>query len=72
MEENHSELCPSHFIDGKSDGEESWPLVALHPSAFLHQSYDKSAGPKALLRVVVLLRQLQPILGVGPERVCKM
>lgn len=71
MEENHLEPCHSYFIDGKSDGQESRPLVALHPSTLLHQSNDKSACPMALLRVVVLLIQLQPILRVGPERVCK-
>lgn len=71
MEENHSEPCYSYFIDWKSDGQESRTLVTLHPSTFLHQSYDKSARPVATLRVVVLLVQLQPVLRVGPERACK-
>lgn len=71
MEGNYSGLSDSYFIDGKSDGKESRPLLALHPSTFLHQSHDQSARPLPVLWVVVLLIQLQPILRVGPERVCR-
>lgn len=70
-EGNYLGLPDSYFIDGKSDGKESRPLLALHPSTFLHQSHDQSARPLPVLWVVVLLIQLQPILRVGPERVCK-
>lgn len=71
MEGHYLGLCDSYLIDRKSNGQESRPLLALHPSAFLHQSHDKSARPAPVLRVVVLLEQLQPVLRVGPECVCK-
>lgn len=60
-----------YLVDGKSDGEKFSPLMTLHPSTFLHQSHDDSAGPLPVLRVVILLIQLQPILRVDPECVCK-
>lgn len=48
--------------------------MALHPSPFLHESHNHSAGhlpvPLVLILVVILLVQLQPILRVRPERVC--
>ena len=64
-------LCDQYLVDGKSDGEELGPLVALHPATFLHQSHDHGAGRLAVLGVVVLLGQLQPILRVRPESVCE-
>lgn len=60
------------LVDGKTNGEESGPLLTLHPSALLHQSHNQSAGLPPSLRVVVLLVQLQTILRVGPERVWKI
>lgn len=63
--------CDQYFINGKSDGEKSRSLMTLHPSTFLHQSHDHSAGDLLVLWVVILFIQLQPILRIGPERVCK-
>lgn len=45
--------------------------MTLHPSTFLHQSHDDSAGDLLVLRVIILFIQLQPILRIGPECVCK-
>lgn len=63
--------CDEHLIDGESDGEESGPLMTLHPSTFLHQSHNDGAGHLPVLRVIVLLVQLQPILRVSPICVWK-
>lgn len=60
-----------YLVDGKSDGEESGPLMALHPSTFLHQSHDDGADHLPVLWVVILLVQLQPILRVRPKCVCE-
>lgn len=66
-EGGHFKSCEGHLVDGKTNGEESGPLLPLHPSALLHQSHDHSAGLLPALRVVVLLIELQTILRVGPE-----
>lgn len=63
--------CPQYLVDGKSNGEESGSLMTLHPSTFLHQSHNESAGHVPVLWVVILFVQLQPILRVRPERFCK-
>lgn len=63
--------CDQYFINGKSNGEKSRSLMTLHPSTFLHQSHDDCAGDLLVLWVVILFIQLQPILRIGPERVCK-
>lgn len=46
-------------------------MMALLPSTLLHQSHDHRAARLFLLGFVVLLVQLQSVLGVGPERVWK-
>lgn len=60
MSGNKSDLgsCDEHLVDGKSDGEESGPLMTLHPSTFLHQSHDYSADNLPVLWVIILLIQL--------------
>lgn len=63
--------CDQYLVDGKSNGEESSPLLTLLPSTFLHQSDNDRASPLPVLWIVILLIQLQPILRVGPECVCK-
>lgn len=64
--------CDHYLVDGKAYGEKFGPLMALHPSTFLHQCHDNSAGHLLVIRVIVLLIQLQTILRVCPKRVCKI
>lgn len=59
----------THLIDGKPNGEELEPLVTLHPASFLHQRHDHRADHLPVLRVVVLLVQLELILRIRPKRV---
>lgn len=60
----------AHLVDGKANGEEVGPQLPVLPSVLLHQGHQKAADHLGVVGVVVLLQQLQAVLGVGPESVC--
>lgn len=60
----------AHLVDGEANGEEVGPQLAVFPPVLLHQGHQEAADHFGVVRIVVLLQELQSVLGVGPKRVC--
>lgn len=60
----------SYLVDGEANGEEVGPQLPVLAPIFLHQSHEEAANHLRVIRVIILLQELETVLRVGPESVC--
>lgn len=60
----------AHLIDGEANGEEIGPQLPVLAPVLLHQRHQEAANHLRVVRVIVLLQELQTVLRVGPESIC--
>lgn len=60
----------SYLVDSEANGEEVGPQLPVLAPIFLHQSHEEAANHLRVIRVIILLQELETVLRVGPESVC--
>lgn len=63
--------CSSHLIDSEANSVHVLPLFTELPAVLLDQADHKTASILSIIRVIVLLIQLDHKLRVHPECVCR-